>query len=158
MKSLTFAGALASSCRPRNQPTDVAQQSRSPGCSPPSRRDSMSRRIHRHGRRTGLVLAAAMGLACTASGVAQASTVDLGTVKSFVVLGGSTVTNTGPSVLSGDLGVSPGTALVGFGAPAVVHGAVHATDGVAAQAQQDLTTAYDVAAAQPVAPADDLTG
>jgi hypothetical protein len=39
-----------------------------------------------------------------------------------------------------------------------VNGAIHATDGVAAQAQQDLTTAYDVAAAQPVAPADHLTG
>jgi hypothetical protein len=118
----------------------------------------MSRRIHRHGRRTSLLLATAVGLVCSASGVAQASPVDLGTVKAFVVLGGSTVTNTGPSVLSGDLGVSPGTALVGFGAPATVNGAVHATDGVAAQAQADLTTAYDVAAAQPVAPADDLTG
>src|SRR4051794_38437073 len=75
-----------------------------------SRRGSMSRRIHRHGRRTGLVLAATVGLACCASGVAQASTVDLGTVKSFVVVAGSTVTNTGPSVLNGDLGVFPGTA------------------------------------------------
>ena len=62
----------------------------------------------------------------------QAAPVDLGTAGSFVVLGGSTVTNTGPSVLNGDLGVSPGTALVGFGLPAVVNGATHANDGVAA--------------------------
>jgi type VI secretion system secreted protein VgrG len=89
---------------------------------------------------------------------AQASAVDLGTAQPFVVLGGSTVTNTGPSVLGGDLGVSPGSALVGFGLPAVVGGATHANDGVALQAQADLAIAYNVAAAQPVAPADDLTG
>jgi hypothetical protein len=121
----------------------------------------MSRLIHRRrGRSARLVLATTTaGLACLgAAGLAQASPVDLGTVKSFVVLGGTTVTNTGPSVLNGDLGVSPGTALVGFGAPAVVNGATHATDGVAGQAQSDLTTAYDIAAAQPVTPADDLTG
>ena len=71
---------------------------------------------------------------------------------------GTTVTNTGPSVLNGDLGVSPGTALDGFGLPAVVNGATHANDAVAAKAQLDLTIAYDVAAGQPVAPADDLSG
>ena len=65
-------------------------------------------------RRTGIALAIA--LACVAAPVAaQASTVDLATAKAFVVLAGATVTNTGPSVLNGDLGVSPGTALVGFG-------------------------------------------
>ena len=61
-------------------------------------------------------------------------------------------------MLNGDLGVSPGTALVGFGLPAVVNGATHAADAVAAQAQLDLTTAYDAAAGQPVSPANDLTG
>jgi hypothetical protein len=75
-----------------------------------------------------------------------------------VALGGSTVTNTGPSVLNGDLGVAPGTALVGFELPAVVNGATHANDAVASQAQADLTTAYNVAAGQPVAPDNDLTG
>ena len=87
---------------------------------------------------------------------AQASAVNLGTAAPFVVLGGSTVTNTGPSVLNGDLGVAPGTSLVGFGLPAVVNGATHDNDAVAAQGQSDLTTAYDVAAAQPVTA--DLTG
>ena len=111
----------------------------------------------RRGRRTSLALA--IGLAVVAMpAVAHASPVDLGTAKSFVVLAGSTATNTGPSVLNGDLGVSPGTALTGFGLPAVVNGATHATDAVAAQAQLDLTTAYNVAAGQPVLPANNLTG
>jgi hypothetical protein len=89
---------------------------------------------------------------------AQASPVNLGTTAPFAVLGGSTVTNTGPSVLNGDLGVAPGTALVGFGLPAVVNGATHDNDAVANVAQADLVTAYDVAAGQPVSPANDLTG
>jgi len=89
--------------------------------------------------------------------VAEAAPVNLGTAAPFVVLGGSTVTNTGPSVLNGDLGVSPGTSLPGFNA-AVVNGTIHANDAVAAQAQADLTTAYNVAAGQPVPPGNDLTG
>lgn len=89
---------------------------------------------------------------------AQAAPVGLGTAGPFVVLGGTTVTNTGPSVLNGNLGVFPGTELEGFGLPAVVNGSTHATDEVAAKAQLDLTTAYDVAAEQPVLPANDLSG
>jgi hypothetical protein len=84
--------------------------------------------------------------------------VGLGTASPFVVLGGTTVTNVGPSVLNGNLGVSPGTELEGFGLPAVINGSTHATDEVAAQAQLDLTTAYDAAAGQPVLPANDLSG
>lgn len=118
----------------------------------------MSNPIHlRRARRAATALS--VGLACAfLPAVAQAQVVDLGTAGSFVVLGGGSVTNTGPSVLNGDLGVSPGTALSGFGSPAVVNGATHNNDGVASQAQLDLATAYDVAAAQPVLPADDLTG
>lgn len=104
----------------------------------------------------GAVLAVAFAL--VAAPAAQAAPVDLATASPFVVLGGTTVTNEGPSVLNGDLGVSPGTALTGFGAPAVVNGATHENDAVAAQAQLDLTNAYNVAAGQPVAPADDLSG
>ena len=101
-------------------------------------------------RLAGFALVAA--IACSAAPIAtQAATpVNLATAQSFVVLAGATVTNTGPSVLNGDLGVAPGTALVGFGLPAVVNGATHSADAVAAQAQLDLTTAYNVAAGQAV--------
>jgi ice-binding like protein len=85
---------------------------------------------------------------------AAASPVNLATASPFVVLGGQAVTNTGPSVLGGDLGVSPGAALT-LGA-ATVLGATHANDAVAAQAQLDVTTAYGVAAGQAVTA--DLTG
>lgn len=67
----------------------------------------------------------------------------LGTAGSFAVLAGSTVTNTGPTVLSGDLGVWPGTAITGFPPGVVVNGSTYAGDAVAMQAQLDLTTAYD---------------
>jgi LPXTG-motif cell wall-anchored protein len=73
--------------------------------------------------------------------------VGLGTVGSYSVLGAETVTNTGPSTISSDLGVSPGTAITGF-PPGVVGGNTHATDAAAAQAQSDLGIAYDNAAGQ----------
>src|ERR1700733_13421711 len=48
----------------------------------------------------------------------------LGTTQSFAVLGSSTVTNTGPTVVTGDLGVDPGTAIVGFPPGTVVGGTI----------------------------------
>src|SRR5512132_1067937 len=93
-----------------------------------------------------LLLAVAVALAL--AGNARAATaVPLGTAEPFAVLAGSTVTNTGPTVVNGDLGLSPGTAVTGF-PPGTVNGSQHVTDAVAAQAQTDLTTAYNNAAAQ----------
>jgi hypothetical protein len=79
---------------------------------------------------------------------AAATPVGLGTASSFAVLAGTTVTNTGPSVISGDLGVSPGAAVTGFPPGLVQAGVIHAADAVAAQAQNALTTAYNDAAGQ----------
>ena len=110
----------------------------------------------RRARLAGIALAATLALAAVPV-AAQASAVNLGTVSPFVVLGGSTVTNEGTSVLNGDLGLSPGTSLTGFN-EAVVNGVTHENDAVAAQGQSDLTTAYDVAAGQPISPSNDLTG
>ncbi|MEA2178415.1 MAG: hypothetical protein QOG77_1712, partial [Solirubrobacteraceae bacterium] len=113
-----------------------------------------------HPRRVARMCAAsalAAGLVFAAAPIAaQAAAVNLGTATPFVVLGGQSVTNTGPSVLNGSLGVSPGTSLVGFGLPAVVNGPTHNNDAVASGAQADLTTAYNVAAGEP--PAAVLTG
>lgn len=83
--------------------------------------------------------------------------VSLGTAGSFGVLGGSAVTNTGASVISGNLGVSPGTSVTGF-PPGIVMppGTIHAADAVAAQAQVDLTAAYNAIVAMPTLV--DLTG
>ncbi|MEK6260164.1 MAG: ice-binding family protein, partial [Planctomycetota bacterium] len=67
----------------------------------------------------------------------------LGTAESFAVLGGSAVTNTGPTVISGDLGVGPGSAVTGFPPGIVINGAMHVADAVAIQAQNDVTTAYN---------------
>src|SRR3990172_5124091 len=79
----------------------------------------------------------------------------LGSASSFAVLGGSTVTSTGLSLVTGDLGVWSGTAITGF-PPGIVIGTIRAGDDVAAQAQSDLTTAYNLLAGLPCN--TDLTG
>jgi hypothetical protein len=87
----------------------------------------------------------------------EAQQFSLGTAQAFAVLGGSTVTNTGSSVIDGDLGVSPGTAITGFPPGTVTPpGTMHAGDAVALQAQSDVTTSYNVLAG--LAPIQNLTG
>jgi hypothetical protein len=62
-------------------------------------------------------------------------------IGGFSVLAGSTVTNTGSTTVSGDVGVSPGTAVTGF-PPGLSGGAIHTADSAAAQAQAALTAGY----------------
>ena len=83
----------------------------------------------------------------TAATAAGQPPVALGSAAAFMVLAGSTVTSTGATAVNGDLGVSPGTAVTGF-PPGLVNGTIHAGDPAAAQAQPDLTTAYNDAAAR----------
>ena len=81
----------------------------------------------------------------------------LGTAGNFAVLAGSTVTNTGLTVINGgDVGVSPGSAITGFPPGIITPPFTTHTDAVSAQAQTDLTTAYNAAAA--LAPTTVLTG
>jgi hypothetical protein len=86
--------------------------------------------------------------------------VPLASATSFAVLGASTVTSTGLTVLSGNLGVSPGTSITGFGPGVVRHGAIYAGGPVAAQAQADLATGYNytVALKNPTALPADIGG
>ena len=75
--------------------------------------------------------------------------VPLGTANPFGILAGSTITCVTGGIINADIGLSPGTAVT-LGTPAcVVTGTQHITDGVAAQAQLDLTQAYNALAALP---------
>ncbi len=99
--------------------------------------------------RMGSMLLVGLLVAVTPGMRASAETAPtLGTAQSYAVLGASTVTNTGPSLITGDLGVSPGTAVTGFPPGLVAGGSIHAADAVALQAQTDATTAYGQLAGQ----------
>jgi type VI secretion system secreted protein VgrG len=109
---------------------------------------------------TRTVIFALMAIIGSAGASAQAFAdfVDLGTAGNFAVLAATTVTNTGPSVIDGgNIGLSPGTEVTGF-PPGVLSPpyAFHVADAVAAQARNDLITAYAYAAG--LVPALDLTG
>ena len=83
-----------------------------------------------------------------------------GVLATFAVLAGSTVTNTGATIVSGNLGVSPGLAVTGFPPGTFINGQEHIADAVARQAQSDLATAYNDAAGRTavVTVASDLGG
>src|ERR1700674_5854129 len=80
----------------------------------------------------------------------------LGAASSYAVLGGQTVTNTGPTTINGDLGVSPGTSVTNFPPGIVTGGTIHSADANALQAQGAVTTAYTALAPEPCTA--DLTG
>ncbi len=106
------------------------------------------------------MLAVAVGMLAPLSthataGAAIVPTVPLATSAQYSVMGGQTVTNTGPSVLAESIGLSPGTSVVGFaqpGGPGTVlpPGVINIANGPAGQAQLDLTAAYDNAAGRPI--------
>ena len=73
----------------------------------------------------------------------------LGTARTFALLAGSTITNTGiDTAIVGDVGIWPGTAEVGL-TPGQVTGTFYLGDAVAMKAEQDLTTAYNDLAGRP---------
>jgi hypothetical protein len=84
------------------------------------------------------------------------SAVILGTASPFAVLAGASVTNTGSSVITGELGVSPGTSVTGFPPGVVVGGTIHLNDGTAIGAQSDFLSAYSTLGSTPFT--QDLTG
>ena len=67
--------------------------------------------------------------------------IDLGCAAPFAILAGSTITSTGPSIVTGDVGLSPGSALIGF-PPGIINGTQQITTPTAAAAKLCLTSAY----------------
>lgn len=94
--------------------------------------------------RFAVAIAAAAGLVLAAASPAHAlaDPVDLGTADAFAVLGATTVTNTGPTIVSGDIGLSPGTSVTGFPPGIQSQGAGYIAEGVSGQAQIDANAAY----------------
>ncbi|MGI9076910.1 MAG: ice-binding family protein, partial [Gemmatimonadaceae bacterium] len=110
-------------------------------------------------KRTCPYLTSSVALAAFFWGIAPVSAQTappLGGAQSFAVLAGSTVTNTGPTVVTGDVGVSPGSAVTGFPPGVVVGGAIHSNDTAAIAAQNSLTFAFNTLSAEPCT--QDLTG
>ena len=101
------------------------------------------------------VICLVLAVIFSGTGIALASVLaaparGLGTAANFLVLGGSTVTNTGATVVAGELGTAPGTTITGF-PPGIVTegGATHMGDALALQAQSDAALAYNSSAGQP---------
>jgi len=67
----------------------------------------------------------------------------LGSAAKFTVIAASSVSNTGFTVINGNLAISPSISLTGFNPPGVIHGVTKLGTGIALQAQQDVTSAYN---------------
>jgi hypothetical protein len=84
-------------------------------------------------------------LGLTSYPASAATAINLGSATPYAVVAGTTITNTGSSVITGDIGLSPGTSITGF-PPGNVAGTTDAADALALGAQTSSTTAYGVAA------------
>ena len=80
--------------------------------------------------------------------VAAPTAVGLGKADSFAVLAGTTITNTGTTTITGDIGISPGSSLTGGPPLMILNGTSNVADPVALGAQAALGTAFDNAAGQ----------
>ena len=94
-----------------------------------------------------VALMGSVALLCAPRAALAQTVPSLGAAQSFAVLAGSTVTNTGATTLTGDVGVYPGTAISGF-PPGLVLGTTHRADALAIAAQNSLAAAYNALTAQ----------
>jgi len=74
--------------------------------------------------------------------------INLGSAASFVVLAQATVTNTGLTIVNGDLGLSPGASVTGF-PPGIVNGTIQIDNAPAIAGMASLATAYNAIVAIP---------
>jgi autotransporter-associated beta strand protein len=98
-----------------------------------------------HARRSAAAYAVVLivsGLLASSRSAAAQTTISLGAAEDVAVLGGSTVTNAGPTTVIGNLALSPGVSVTGFPPGTVVGGSIHINDALATQAHADAATAY----------------
>lgn len=88
-----------------------------------------------------LVASLVFGVALPVAVLAAQPQVNLQTADNFAVLAGSTITNTGPTVINGNMGLSPNNSITGF-PPGIVNGTQYVANTTATTAQTDLTAAY----------------
>jgi type VI secretion system secreted protein VgrG len=98
---------------------------------------------------SAVTLVALGALAFTGTRALAADAPTLGTATNYAVMAATAITNTGPTVVKGNLAISPGgsSSVTGF-PPGVVTGAMDAADANAVQAHTDLVTAYNDAAGE----------
>jgi type VI secretion system secreted protein VgrG len=76
------------------------------------------------------------------SGFAVPQLIWLGEAEKVTILGASTVTNAGPTTVIGNLALSPGVSVTGFGPGTIAGGSIHIGDALATQAHADAFSAY----------------
>jgi hypothetical protein len=111
---------------------------------------SRTRRAHTFvAVRRSVVALAIVALLSTvgSTAVAAPTAVGLGTARSFAVLAGTGITNTGPTTITGDIGTFPNASITG-GTSLTLIGTNHAGDSVTQGAKTDLVTSYTTAAGQ----------
>jgi type VI secretion system secreted protein VgrG len=99
----------------------------------------------KYARRSAATCIAALivvGLLATSLSAA-ASVISLGAAENVAVLGNSTVTNAGPTVVTGNVALSsPGVSITGFPPGTIIDGAQYIGPGLANQAHADAVIAY----------------
>ncbi len=90
-------------------------------------------------------LTAFLAVFLTGPALAAQGQVGLGSADSFAVLAASAITNTGPTTITGDVGLHPKTAVTGFGS-VTLHGVQQVANAAALSAKNSLVTAYNDAA------------
>jgi len=105
-------------------------------------RNSSAQKKHARRSTAGCVAALIVFGLLANSRPAAAQTISLGAAENVAILGGSTVTNAGPTTVIGNLALSPGVSVTGFPPGTIVGGAIHIGDALANQAHADASTAY----------------